>query len=189
MNARVRTEPHEADIESVLVSAEAIRERVAEMGAQIAAELAHAEGGVVLVPVMTGSIVFVADLMRAMPLRMRIGITAVSSYPGRATQGEALRAMVPVPQGLGGRHVLLVDDILDTGRTLRHLRAEIGRQGPAWLKTCVLVRKTKESALATPCEHVGFDIPDEFVVGYGLDYDNEYRNLPYIGTLRPEARR
>lgn len=176
-----------ADIESVLVSEEAIRDRVSELGRQIADDLSGAESEVVIVAVLTGSVIFVADLVRALPLRLHIGLTAVSSYPGRSTQSQGAQMQGELPQNLAGKHVLLVDDILDTGRTIRLLRGEILKQSPASLRTCVIVRKDRPQARECQCEYVGFDIPDAFVVGYGLDYNNEYRNLPFIGTLRREA--
>ncbi|MFO0873106.1 MAG: phosphoribosyltransferase family protein [Phycisphaerales bacterium] len=116
----------------------------------------------------------------------RIGVTTVSSYPGKSTESQGVSMVGDLPPGLAGRHVLVVDDALDSGRTLG-ARATIAAQGPATLRTCVLLRKQVPSALATPCDYVGFDIPDVFVVGYGLDYDDHYRNLPYVGVLRPEA--
>lgn len=181
----------EADIERVLISAEEIARRVAELAAEISRDLA-AEGaeeeGIVLVPVMTGSILFAADLVRHLPHRLRLELAMASSYPGTATKSQGVQMVLPLPTGLAGRHVLLVDDILDSGRTLLRLRGEIEAQGPASLRCAVLLRKDLPSSRTVPCEHVGFPIPDEFVVGYGLDYDGLYRNLPYIGTLRrPES--
>ncbi len=181
--------PLSRDIDRILIGERQIAERVRVLGEQIAADLTGSDGSLVIVAVLTGGLVFVADLVRALPMRLRIGIAAVSSYPGRATKSRGPELVGALPRDLAGRHVLLVDDILDTGRTLAMLRAEVSKQGPASVGTCVLVRKQKPEALAMPCEYVGFDIPDEFVVGYGLDYDDEYRNLPFIGTLRAEVRR
>lgn len=182
------TPPVDADIERVLLTAEQIGRRVAEMGREVALRLdgRSQEEGIVLVPVLTGSIVFVADLMRHLPVKLRIGVTTVSSYPGRSTvsQGASLRGQLP--PGLAGRHVLIVDDILDSGRTIRLLREAIEAQRPASVSTCVLLRKKTTAALQVPVDFVGFDIPDVFVVGYGLDHDDHYRNLPYVGVLRAE---
>jgi hypoxanthine phosphoribosyltransferase len=111
----------------------------------------------------------------------------VSSYPGRSTTSQGARIAGPGVDDLEGRHVLVVDDILDSGGTLRLMRQELSRRNPKSLRTCVLLRKERPSAMSTPCDYVGFDIPDVFVVGYGLDYNNHYRNLPDIGTLRKEA--
>lgn len=177
------------DIARILLTADQIAARITDLARQIAGDLDRLgpSEGVVLVPVLTGSIIFVADLVRQLPLKLRIGVTTVSSYPGKSTESQGVSMVGDLPPGLAGRHVLVVDDVLDSGRTLGALRATIAAQGPATLRTCVLLRKQVPSALATPCDYVGFDIPDVFVVGYGLDYDDHYRNLPYVGVLRPEA--
>jgi hypoxanthine phosphoribosyltransferase len=179
----------ESDLEKVLIPRERIARRVAEMGRQIAADLARlsGDGEVVLVPIMTGSIIFVADLMRQLPHKLRIHVATITSYPGRATASQGAHLVGELPQDLGGRHVLIVDDILDSGRTIRLIRDEITRRRPSSIRACVLLRKTIPTAMGTPCEYVGFDIPDEFVVGYGLDYNNFYRNLPDVATLKKEA--
>jgi hypoxanthine phosphoribosyltransferase len=182
-----------ADVDKVLIEADRIAARVRDLGLQITADLDRLgagnlrDGGVVLVPILTGSIIFLADLVRHLPYKLRIEVLTVSSYPGRATASVGPRLTGALPADLTGRHVIIVDDILDSGRTIRLVRDEIASRGPATIRSCVLVRKLIPSALGTPCEYVGFDIPDEFVVGYGLDYDNYYRNLPSICTLRREA--
>jgi len=183
------------DIDRILIDRGRIAQRIREMGEQIRHDydpvLRDDRGsGIVLVPVLTGSIIFVADLMRELPHKVRINVIGASSYPGKATSSAGtvrLALAGDLPADLSGRHVLIIDDILDSGRTVRTIREEIGRRRPASVKACVLLRKTIPAALATPCEYVGFDIPDEFVVGYGLDYDDYYRNLPDIGTLKKEA--
>lgn len=177
------------DIERILIDRETIAERIRELGREIASDLTAEIGdeGLMLVPVMTGSITFVADLMRELPLRMRIGLITASSYPGTSTtsQGVTLGGMV-LPDSLQGRHVLIIDDILDSGRTIRRVREEIESRSPGSVRSCVLLRKRIPAALGTPCEYVGFDIENEFVVGYGLDFDDYYRNLPDIGVLRED---
>ncbi|MCI0362695.1 MAG: hypoxanthine phosphoribosyltransferase [Phycisphaerales bacterium] len=179
----------EADIERILISRESIAGRIRELGAEIRRDLddLSRDGEIVLVPVLTGSIIFVADLMRQLPNKVRISVVAASSYPGRATQSKGVTLSSVLPHDLAGKHVLIVDDILDSGSTIRAIRKEIEGRNPKSVRACVLVRKKVESAMATPCEYVGFDIPDVFVVGYGLDYDNYYRNLPEIGVLKREA--
>lgn len=139
----------------------------------------------VIIPVMTGAFIFAADLVRHMPVRMRISLVTVSSYPGTATSSQGVRVLSALPEDLRGRRVLLVDDVLDSGRTLLHLRQTLAEQQPRWFATAVLLRKTIPSAMQTPCEFVGFDIPDEFVVGYGLDYDGYFRNVPDVRVLHP----
>jgi hypoxanthine phosphoribosyltransferase len=176
------------DIQRVLVPSTAIAERVRALGETLGADYAHADGRLTVVPVMTGSLLFAADLVRALPQRrMRIQLTTVSSYGGTATASRGSAIVGSLPKHLEGHHVLIVDDILDSGGTLRLLRSEFESRGAASVRACVLLRKRIPSALSTPCEYVGFDIDDEFVVGYGLDYDDLYRNLPYVGSLRREA--
>lgn len=176
------------DIEKVLVPSAAIAERVRALAVAIGEDYSHADGRLTVVPVMTGSLLFGADLVRALPQRrMRIQLTTVSSYGGKATATRGSQIVGSLPKHLEGHHILIVDDILDSGGTLRLLRSEFLARGAADVRACVLLRKRIPSALGTPCEYVGFDIDDEFVVGYGLDYDDLYRNLPYVGTLRKEA--
>lgn len=182
------------DIERVLVSTEEIARRVGELGEQVASDLGarmtadqQAEGtSVVLVPIMTGAVVFLADLMRQMPLKMRLGLVAVSSYPGKSLESKGASIAGELPPDLGGKHVVIVDDILDSGQTLALVRRLIGEQKPASLSACVLLEKHRQHAEGVIAEYVGFHIPDEFVVGYGLDYDGQYRNYPAIATLKPE---
>ena len=176
----------DADIDRILVPRQRIAVRIAELARQITADHTSAEGvvDITLVPILTGAMVFCADLMRQMPLRMNIGLMTVSSYPGQSlrTQGSSL-----LGNQLGdirGRHVLLLDDILDSGGTLRLVVPLLRDMGPASVRTCVLLRKDRPIAKETPVDYVGFEIPDEFVVGYGLDFGNYYRNLPDIVTLK-----
>lgn len=187
------------EIDRILIDGPRIAARVREMGAQIAADLeaecrnaaAGDGGGVVLVPILTGAIVFVADLIRHMPLKMRLGVVAVSSYPGRSMQSKGAAIRGEIPPDLRGKHVLIVDDILDSGRTLGLVRRLILEQRPASLRITVLLRKILAGGAAraeeVPVDYVGFDIPDEFVVGYGLDFDGYFRNEPQIAVLRSGA--
>jgi len=176
------------EITRTLLTSDQIARRIAELGEQIAGDLE--EGGaahrrIVLVPILTGSIVFVADLIRRLPLRLSLELVAVSRYPGQAMISKGARLRGEIPTNLSGAHVLIVDDILDTGHTLALVRDIIAEQAPASLRLCVLLRKRgRQEAQLTP-DYVGFEIPDEFVVGYGLDHDGYYRNLPDIGVIRP----
>lgn len=184
------------NLERVLIDQAAIAARVGQLGRQIASDLQQELGRdadaalvasqIVLIPILTGSIVFVADLIRQIPMMMSLRVVAVSSYPGTSMVSKGAKIRGELPADLAGRHVLIVDDILDTGRTLGLVRSMIAEQRPASLRVCVLLRK----ALPRPGqdwepEYVGFDIPDEFVVGYGLDFDGYYRNYPEIATLIP----
>ncbi len=179
----------QSDIERILISRERIAARIADLGDEIRRDFASLsdDDEIVLVPILTGSIIFVADLMRCLPQKIRIGVVAASSYPGKSTVSRGAAISGDLPMNLEGKHVLIVDDILDSGNTIRLVRDEIMRCQPQSLRTCVLLRKETPAAMSVPCEYVGFDIPDEFVVGYGLDYDDYYRNLPDIGTLKKEA--
>lgn len=182
------------DIERILIGRDQIAARVASLAEQIVADLRAEAGGrpveVTLVPILVGSVIFVSDLIRRLPLRMQIRVMSVSSYPGTATTSRGARveaSLTNLPDDLTGRHVLIIDDILDSGGTLQLARRLIAARNPASLRTCVLLRKQRPEALAAAVDYVAFDIPDEFVVGYGLDFDDYYRNLPDIVTLRPEV--
>lgn len=179
----------QSDIERILIGREQIAQRIVELGNEIQRDLAELDGDseVVLVPILTGSIIFVADLMRELPLKVRINVVTISSYPGKAMSSRGAELAGAVPEELEGKHVLIVDDILDSGSTIRLIREAVAHRNPKSVRVCVLLRKKLESAMSTQCEYVGFDIPDEFVIGYGLDYDNYYRNLPDIGVLKRAA--
>lgn len=180
------------DLQHILVSRDQIAKRVCELGVAIARDLdsalASRDARVVLIPVMTGALVFAADLIRQLPLKLRLGLVAVSSYPGASMTSKGARLESELPHDLAGAHVLVIDDILDSGQTLAMVREIIEAQNPASLRVCVLLKKPKTARKReVEAEYVGFEIPDEFVVGYGLDFDGLYRNLPDIGTLRTEV--
>jgi hypoxanthine phosphoribosyltransferase len=182
----------DAPIGPTLIDRHAIARRLGELADRIAADTvapqADAPAEITLVPVLTGSFMFAADLIRHLPLRLQIHLMGVSSYPGKATtsQGASLRpGLTDLPEDLTGLHVLVIDDILDSGRTLRLVRQTLAERGPTSLRTCVLLRKQRPEALAERVDYVAFDVPDVFVVGYGLDYDGYYRNLPDI--MQPET--
>jgi len=134
-------------------------------------------------PLLTGSIIFLADLVRCLPMRMRIDVMAVSSYRGRATVNQGTRVLYPTAFDVAGKDVLVIDDILDTGRTMKTVCELLREQGAAGVKACVLLRKKLSAEPAARADFVGFEIPDEFVVGYGLDFNGYYRNLPYLAVL------
>jgi hypoxanthine phosphoribosyltransferase len=181
------------DIDRVLISQYQIGARVKELAHQITADHTAPKmteaGEITIVPILTGAMIFCGDLIRQLPMKMKIGLITVSSYPGAslATQGSKL-----IGQQIGdirGRHVLLVDDILDSGGTVKLVVSVLRDLGAATVKSCVLLRKDRPAAKDVPVDYVGFEIPDEFVVGYGLDYNNYYRNLPDIVTLKREVTR
>ena len=175
--------PNPEDI-PVLIDAERIAERVSELAVQLEGDLGRLDGEVTLVPVMTGSMLFVSDLIRQLRIPMRIEPVTVQSYPGTATHSRGARLQTPIPEVLRDTHVVIVDDILDSGGTLNILRNLVGAVEPRSVRACVLLNKAVTRSHDVECEYSGFDIPDEFVVGYGLDYDGFHRNLPYIGCMR-----
>jgi hypoxanthine phosphoribosyltransferase len=157
---------------------------VAELGA-LAAEGVGPQG-LTLVPVMSGAVVFTADLVRRLPVRLRVHPVSASSYPGRSVRSVGaveLRGLDALPQDLSGHDVLVVDDILDTGRTLARVLEAVRARGPRRLRSCVLLRKRRASPPLVEADLVGFEAPDEFVVGYGLDYDGWHRDLPDVAAL------
>jgi hypoxanthine phosphoribosyltransferase len=176
----------EDDIDRVLVTRAQIASRIEELARQITADHTTAEGEteITLVPILTGAIVLAADLMRHMPVRMKIGLMTVSSYPGKSLRTQGSSVLGSQLGDIRGRHILLLDDILDSGGTLRMVVPMLQAMGPASVKVCVLLRKDRPIAKETPVDYVGFEIPDEFVVGYGLDFGDYYRNLPDIVTLK-----
>jgi hypoxanthine phosphoribosyltransferase len=168
----------------ILISADRIRERVGEMARQIKADMP--DQPVTIVGVLTGCLMFLADLMRNLDLPLRVALIQASSYRGAVTTPGQLHVQAELVPDLRGRHVLLLDDILDTGRTLSHLVQHLRSLEPASLRVAVLLRKRGRQEIALEPDYCGFDIPDAFVVGYGLDFNDEYRNLPYVAVL-PKA--
>jgi hypoxanthine phosphoribosyltransferase len=167
-----------SDIGEVLVSEEQIAAKVAELGARIGAD--YADRRLTLVSVLKGSLPFMADLMRAIPSPVRIDLMEVSSYGGTSTESSGLvRILKDLSATIEGEDVLIVEDIIDTGLTLNYLIRYLRGKNPRSLKICTLLDK--------PADYVGFTIPDQFVVGYGLDYGEFYRNLRFVGVLRPEV--
>lgn len=169
------------DIQEILIDAGRIGQRVRQMAGEIAA--AYGQREVLLMPLLTGSIIFLADLVRYLPMRMRIDVLAVSSYRGQATVNQGTRVLYPTRFDVAGKEVLVIDDILDSGRTIQTVCNLLRDQGAAGIRTCVLLKKKLSSQPAARADFVGFEIPDEFVVGYGLDFDGYYRNLPYLAVL------
>ncbi len=161
------------------------------MGRQIAADLNGRP--ITLAALMTGAMIFAADLIRHLPIMMRVHLVSMSSYPGGATRSQGVRALTAYPSDLTGQNLLILDDILDSGRTLAMAVREVLAAGAASVRTCVLLRKPAHRRAddgVAEADYVGFDIPDQFVVGYGLDHDDYYRNLPDIAVLRrPSGRR
>lgn len=165
-----------------MITAEEIARRVGQIAAEL--DRVYADGDeVLMLGVLRGAYMLLADLSRQMTVPRRVDFIALSSYDGASSSG-GVRLIMDARVSLAGRHVLIVEDILDTGRTLSYLLRLFRARGPASLRTCVLVRKPNPE-VEVDVDFVGFDIPDEWVVGYGLDFDDHYRALPYIGTLDP----
>lgn len=164
-----------------LITADQIATRVAELGAQIST--VYHDRPLTVLGVLNGSVIFVADLMRSISIPHRIGFVQASSYRGATTEGGELRVGTSLLPDLAGRDVLLVDDIFDTGRTLVRLKQELVAACPASIQTAVLLWKDGRSQVAMTPDYHGFRIPNEFVIGYGLDYNDDYRHLPMIGVL------
>lgn len=173
-----------SEIERVLIDADSIRERVRELAAQIDQDYAGQQ--LLLIGILKGAFIFLADLARELQTPHAVDFLAVSSYGMTASSG-AVRIILDLRTPIEGRHVLLVEDIVDTGNTLRYLQNTLISRRPASLRTCALSRKERPEAMDVPIDYLGFTIPDVWVVGYGLDYADTHRTLPYIGVLRPEV--
>lgn len=174
------------DIARILFRREEIQARVRGMAAEISAAYDEDDRGLTLVPILSGSIIFLADLIRELPVKMKIALVQISTYPGNAVTAHEPETLMELSGDVRGRNVLLVDDILDSGRTLRRVRAMVSERGAVSVRTAVLLRKPTKAPADVSVDFVGFDVEDLFVVGYGLDYDDHYRNFPHIGVLRPE---
>src|SRR5579864_5835712 len=174
----------QGDLDRVLFHETTIWSRLDQIAAQISKD--YAEKELTVIAVLNGSLVFMADLMRRIQLPLRLDCLSVASYHGRAqTSGEVIFKQIALPD-VQDRHILILDDILDSGHTLAAIRDKLQSAGPRSIKVCVLLSKKKKRDRAVDADYLGFEIEDELVVGYGLDYDERYRNLPYIGVLRRE---
>jgi len=172
------------DIERTLLSEAELRETVAQLGRQISAD--YAEKNLLLVSVLKGSVVFMADLMRAVTIPCRIDFMAVSSYGAGTKSSGAVKILKDLDMPLAGVDLLLVEDILDSGKTLRYILELLSAGKPGSVKICTLLDKPVRRQVPLQADYVGAVVPDEFVVGYGLDYNERYRNLPIIGILKSE---
>jgi len=173
------------DVETIVLTEEAIAERIRELGAKISAD--YGDEPILLIAVLRGAALFVADLARAISSPVEIDFMAVSSYGSSTKSSGVVRIIKDLDETIEGRHVLVVEDILDTGLTLKYLLKNLASRGPASLEVVTLLSKEGKQRVPISCKYIGFDVADEFVVGYGLDYAERYRNLPYIGILRPEV--
>ena len=184
-------EQYAGDIKSVLLSSETIQTKVAELGAQIGQdyrETIDANGqDLLLVTVLKGAVFFVTDLARAIPVPTQLEFMAVSSYGSSTSSSGVVRILKDLDRDINDRDVLIVEDVIDSGLTLSWLLRNLATRHPRSLRVCTLLRKPDAVRADVEIAYVGFDIPNEFVVGYGLDYAERYRDLPYIGTLDPKV--
>lgn len=168
-----------------LISEEKILERVDELAATISSDYAD-KGEIVLIGVLKGAFIFLADLSRRLSIPRHIKFIAVSSYEHGSVRSGAVRLVMDVRRPIEGRHVLIVEDIVDTGHTIHYLIDMLKSRNPASIKTCALVHKAERTEVEIDIDYLGFTIGDEWVVGYGLDFDEKERTLPYIGVVRPD---
>jgi hypoxanthine phosphoribosyltransferase len=181
----VASSPMHADVEEILLSEEQLHQRIAELGAQLAAD--YAGRTPILVSVLKGSIIFLADLIRSTPIPLSLDLMEVSSYgSGTETSGQ-VRILKDLSSSIEGRDVVVVEDIIDTGLTLNYLLRYLGERHPSSIRICCLLDKPARRLADIEIAYRGFTIPDRFVVGYGLDYAERYRNLPFVGVLRPSV--
>ncbi len=181
---------YDGDIASVLITEEDVRAKTDELAQKVARDYADrctAPDDLLLVGVLKGAVMFMTDLARAVPLPVQLEFMAVSSYGSATTSSGVVRILKDLDRDIAGRHVLIVEDIIDSGLTLSWLLKNLESRQPASLEVCALLRKPDAVTTDVPVRYVGFDIPNEFVVGYGLDYDERYRDLPFIGTLKPSV--
>ena len=184
-------ELYPGDIKSVLLSSEQIQAKVAELGAQVGEDyrdaIAESNQDLLLITVLKGAVFFVTDLARAIPLPTQLEFMAVSSYGSSTSSSGVVRILKDLDRDINDRDVLIVEDIVDSGLTLSWLLRNLATRHPRTLRVCTLMRKPDAVRDDVDIAYIGFDIPNEFVVGYGLDYAERYRDLPYIGTLDPKV--
>lgn len=173
------------DVAEVLITEEELQARIAELGKAISADYQGRD--LLAVCILRGAVIFLSDLIRQIAVPHEIDFMAVSSYGGNSTESSGVvRILMDLTTSIEGRDVLIVEDIVDTGLTLDYIIDNLKTRRPASLRTCALLNKHERRKVDVPLDYVGFDIPNKFVVGYGLDYEEKYRNLPFIGVLKPE---
>lgn len=174
-----------ADIQQIFASSDALQRRVRELGQMISTD--YQGKNPVLVGALKGVICFMADLLRAVTVPMEVDFLAITSYSTEERDQGVVRMVKDLEMPITGRHVIFVEDVIDTGLTLNYLMTSLRARRPASLEVCALLNRTGRRLIDIPVKYKGFDLPDYFVVGYGLDYAERYRNLPYIGILKPEV--
>jgi len=173
------------DVEEILITEEELQAKIAELGRAISADYQGKD--LLMICILRGAVIFLSDLSRQITIPHEMDFMAVSSYGGTRTESSGVvRILMDLRTSIEGRNVLIVEDIVDTGLTLDYIIDNLKTRRPASLRICTLLNKQERRQVDVPLDYVGFDIPDKFVVGYGLDYDEKYRNLPFIGVLKPE---
>jgi hypoxanthine phosphoribosyltransferase len=171
-------------VTEVLIEEDALRDRVAELGADISADYAGRD--LLLIGVLKGAVFFMADLMRSIEVHCEVDFMAISSYGASTDSSGVVRILKDLDTSIEGRNVLVVEDIIDSGLTLSYLMRNLRARNPSSLEVCALLTKPERREIDVPVRYIGFEIPNRFVVGYGLDFAERYRNLPYVGVLAPE---
>jgi len=173
------------DVGEILITEEELQAKIAELGRAISADYQGKD--LLMICILRGAVIFLSDLSRQITIPHEMDFMAVSSYGGTRTESSGVvRILMDLRTSIEGRNVLIVEDIVDTGLTLDYIIDNLKTRRPASLRICTLLNKQERRQVDVPLDYVGFDIPDKFVVGYGLDYDEKYRNLPFIGVLKPE---
>ena len=175
----------EQGVSEILIEEDTLRERIAELGAEISAD--YASKDLLLVGVLKGAVFFMADLMRHITVPCEVDFMAISSYGASTDSSGVVRILKDLDETIEGRNVLVVEDIIDSGLTLSYLKRTLGARNPASLEICALLTKPERREVDVPVRYTGFEIPNRFVVGYGLDFAERYRNLRYVGVLADDA--
>ena len=179
-----RTRELSSAVEEIVIDEQALAQRISELGAEISADYRDRE--LLLVGVLKGAVFFIADLMRAIDAPCEVDFMAISSYGSATDSSGVVRILKDLDLSIENRHVLVVEDIIDSGLTLAYLVRTLKARQPASLEVCTLMTKPSRRRVDVECRYVGFEIPERFVIGYGLDFAERYRNLPYVGVLRDE---
>ena len=174
------------DVDRILIPEDVLQARIAELAAEINATYTD-EDRLLLICVLKGAFMFLADLVRRLEIRHEVDFMEISSYGTGTVSSGVVRILLDLAQNIEGRHVLIVEDIVDSGRTLDYITRNLHTRGPASLRVCTLLSKPSRREMEIATDFIGFEVPDEFVIGYGLDFSEEYRNLPFIGVLKSEV--
>lgn len=175
-----------ADVDHILISEEEIQTRVQDLAHEIEADYENVED-LLLICVLKGGYIFLSDLSRALKRPHEVDFMGISSYGDRTESSGEVRIVMDLKQPIANRNILIVEDIIDSGRTLTYMRRNLLARSPASLRICTLLNKPARREVDVPVDYTGFDIPDEFVIGYGLDFAELYRNLPFVGVLKPDV--